>query len=154
MMASFFKLTRFALLSLICGAIPLMFAEQLAAQSPAVCTVTVHVAGIRNANGDILVSLQRDAVNVVDSRVVEIDPKTMTATAVFKNVPEGVYGLFVVHDENKNGMIDMDTAGIPLEGYGFSNNPATKAGPPSFDEFKFQLKQPGNSLDIKLIYWP
>jgi uncharacterized protein (DUF2141 family) len=42
--------------------------------------------------------------------------------------------------------------GIPKEGYGASNNPKKKMGPPSFEETKFQLNGTDQSLEIKLIY--
>jgi uncharacterized protein (DUF2141 family) len=143
-----------ALTPLLCCALALLFTGRLNAQLAATCTLTVHVGGIQNAKGNILVALHKDSNTVIDSRVVEIDSKTMTAKAVFEKVPEGIYGVSVVHDENKSGQIDMDPGGMPLEGYGFSNNPAKQMGPPPFDEFKFELKQPEKSLDISLIYWP
>jgi len=42
--------------------------------------------------------------------------------------------------------------GIPKEGYGASNNPKKKIGPPDFEETKFQLSGARQSLEIKLMY--
>jgi len=44
--------------------------------------------------------------------------------------------------------------GMPVEGYGHSNNPEKRMGAHSFDETKFTLSQPVTTLEIQLIYWP
>jgi len=41
---------------------------------------------------------------------------------------------------------------VPKEGYGASNNPKKKMGPPSFEETKFQLRGTEQSLEIELRY--
>jgi len=58
----------------------------------------------------------------------------------------------VFHDENMNQKPDKNFVGVPKEGYGASNNPKKKIGPPSFDETKFQLSGTEQSLEIKLMY--
>jgi uncharacterized protein (DUF2141 family) len=127
---------------------------RLSAQSsPGACTLTVRVIGARNSDGNIRVVLRRDENTVVEAKQAEIDAKTLTAQAVFTNVPEGEYGVAVIHDENKNGKLDMNEMGIPVEGYGHSNNPAKRPGPPNFDETKFKLNNPGTSIEIRLNYW-
>ena len=47
----------------------------------------------------------------------------------YKDLPAGSYALSVIQDENSNGNLDTGAFGIPLEGYGVSNNiiPATEA---------------------------
>jgi uncharacterized protein (DUF2141 family) len=42
--------------------------------------------------------------------------------------------------------------GMPKEGYGASNNPKKKMGPPNFDEAKFQLSGTEQLVEIKLMY--
>jgi uncharacterized protein (DUF2141 family) len=90
----------------------------------------------------------------VDAKVVEIDPKTLTAEAVFDNLAEGTYGVAVIHDENKNEKLDFNEKGMPIEGYGHSNNPAKRPGAPDFNETKFAFAAPGSAIEISLIYWP
>lgn len=153
-MSAIRNLIRLVSLSLLCSALLLAFAERVAAQTPKTCALTVHVTEIQNANGNLLVALRRDANTVVETRAIEIDPKTLTAQTVFQNLPEGSYGVAVIHDENKNGKLDFNEMGMPVEGYGHSNNPAKRPGPPNFDETKFQLNSPGTTIEIKLIYWP
>ena len=125
-----------------------------ASQTPAKCTLTVKVTGIHNTDGDVKLALRSGPDTTVQSRAAEIDAKTMTATAVFENLQPGTYGVATFHDQNKNGKLDFGEEGMPLEGYGHSNNPARREGPPHFDETKFSVSGPTTSIEIQLIYWP
>lgn len=114
----------------------------------------VKINGIRSAEGNIRVALRSDENTVVASQVVDIDPKTLTAEAVFANLAAGDYGVAVIHDDNKNGKLDFNDVGMPLEGHGHSNNSARRPGPPDFGETKFAIASPGTTITIDLIYWP
>jgi uncharacterized protein (DUF2141 family) len=142
------------LMLVVAGALLAVGTHSLPAQMPAKCALTVKVTGIHNTEGDVKITVRSGPDTVVQSRAVEIDAKTMTATAVFDNLAPGTYGVTVLHDENKNGKLDFGEMGMPVEGYGHSNNPAKRMGPPSFDETKFTLSEPTTSLEIQLIYWP
>jgi uncharacterized protein (DUF2141 family) len=50
-----------------------------------------------------------------------------------------------------NQKLDKNFVGVPKEGYGASNNPKKKMGPPTFEEANFQLNGT-QSLEIKLSY--
>jgi len=51
-----------------------------------------------------------------------------------KGLKKGTYAVAVFHDENRNDEFDQGLFGIPLEGYGFSNNASGFLGPPSFKD--------------------
>jgi len=138
----------------ICSAFLAYVPGHLTAQSQGKCSLTVRVTGIRNTTGTIRVALRRDENTVVEAREVAIDAKTLTAQTTFEKLADGTYGVSVMHDENKDGKLDKNEMGMPVEGYGHSNNPAKRAGPPSFDETKFNVSAPGTSIEINLIYWP
>ena len=128
---------------------------RLAAQTaPRSASLTVKITAIRSADGNLRVALRSDENTVVQARTVDIDPKTLAAKVVFENVPEGSYGIAVIHDENKNGTLDFNDVGMPIEGYGYSNNPPKRPGPAPFDETKFAVAAPSASIEIALIYWP
>jgi uncharacterized protein (DUF2141 family) len=135
-------------------ALAILGVNLVAAQTPAKCALTVKVTGVHDTDGDVKVTLRSGPDTVVQSKEVEIDRKTMTATAVFPDLPAGAYGVSAIHDENKNGKLDFNEVGMPVEGYGHSNNPARRMGPPPFDDTKFTLSQPTTSIEIQLIYWP
>lgn len=131
-----------------------LVSAQAASQPQEAGKIIVKIIGIRNADGDIRVAVRSDENTVVGSQIVNIDPKTLTAEAIFDNLPEGDYGVAVIHDENKDEKLDFNEYGMPLEGYGHSNNPAKRQGPPDFNETKFILGGPSTTITITLIYWP
>jgi uncharacterized protein (DUF2141 family) len=151
------RIKLFAALSLLCCALLISSTGQLSAQVPAApaqsaSTLTVRVTGIRNTNGKIRLSLYRDS-KFVEGREVEIDAKTLSANTVFANLSQGFYAVNLFHDENMNGKMDTNLFGMPVEGYGFSNNPHKRMGKPGFDETNFQVNQPEAAIEIKMIYW-
>jgi len=129
------------------------------AQSFAAGTLTVRVVGARNAKGKIIVWLFRDpkgfpndTSKIVRQQSVSIDPSTMTARVVFKDLPPGASAVAVLHDENGNGKMETNILRIPTEGYGASNNP-NKMRAPTFDKAKFNLNSAEQTVEIKLTYF-
>jgi uncharacterized protein (DUF2141 family) len=135
------------------------FSPLLEAQSTPTATLSVHVIAARNARGKIRAALFRgadgfpnDASRAIQTQAADIDRLTSSAQIVFTGLPAGVYAVSVFHDENMNQKLDKNLVGVPKEGYGASNNPKKKMGPPSFGETKFQLSATEQSLEIKLMY--
>ena len=93
-----------------------------------------------------------NASEAVQTQAAVIDPQTLTATIVFTSLLEGIYAISVFHDENMNQKLDKNFMGIPKEGYGASNNPKKKMGPPNFEETKFQFNGTLPAVEIKLMY--
>jgi uncharacterized protein (DUF2141 family) len=131
----------------------------LEAQATDTATLTVHITGARNAKGKIRAALFRgaegfpnDASKAILTQAADVDPQTSGAQIVFTDLPAGVYAVSVFHDENMNQKLDKNFVGMPKEGYGASNNPKKKMGPPTFEETKFQLSGTEQSLEIKLMY--
>jgi len=154
MISSHRKLAPALLLILGCAvwvASGIRLAAQTASRS---ASLTVKITAIRNADGNLRVALRSDENTIVQGRTVDIDPKTLTAKVVFENVPEGSYGVAIIHDENKNGTLDFNDVGMPIEGYGYSNNPPKRPGPAPFAETKFAVAAPSTSIEIALVYWP
>jgi uncharacterized protein (DUF2141 family) len=123
-------------------------------------TIIVNVTGLRNAKGkvDALLFVSPDGFPEDDSKAfdkdeVSIDPETMSAQIVFKDVPRGSAAVTVLHDENMNRKLDKNFFGIPKEGYGTSNNPRKAARNPRWSEASFPVDRPEVIVPIKLIYW-
>jgi uncharacterized protein (DUF2141 family) len=152
-------------LNLVCGAmlalsIGTLQAQAPASPAPAKSTLTIHLTEFRNAKGKVNIDLFRDGkgfpldpAGVVESERLEIDPKTLSATAVFADLPRGAYAVAVVHDENLTGGMDFDAKGIPQKGYGLSNNPDTTQGPPTPESAAFAVNQPETKIEITIVYW-
>ncbi|HQO10097.1 MAG TPA: DUF2141 domain-containing protein [Clostridiales bacterium] len=64
----------------------------------------------------------------------------------------GTYAISILHDENSNEKLDKTWYGKPKEGFGISNNPKVRFGPPSFDESALLLEKGKNSITIRMIY--
>jgi outer membrane protein len=58
----------------------------------------------------------------------------------FEQVPAGEYAMVIYCDENGNGLLDKNFAGIPTEPMAFSNQYKPK-GPPSFSRSRFELSE-------------
>jgi len=141
------------------------FPRPLAAQTPArpangqpTATLTIKITGARNAKGQVGVALfqeakgfPEDASNAIRRQNVDIDPQSLSAEIVFRDIPQGIYAVSVRHDENMNGKLDKNFVGIPKEGYGASNNPKKNRRAPTFDEAKFPLDSQ-QTLEVKLTY--
>jgi uncharacterized protein (DUF2141 family) len=108
--------------------------------------IYVTVQGLKNNHGQVLVSLYHQAKpfpthsdKALETKRVTIDKTPVSVS--FTNIPEGVYAIAVVHDENGNGVLDTNFFGIPNEGVGVSNHARGHMGPPSFKDASFVLKK-------------
>lgn len=64
----------------------------------------------------------------------------------------GVWVIALYHDENDNRKIDRSAIGLPTEGYGFSNNPPTLLGLPSFRSVRLNAVRSGLTSHIQMKY--
>ena len=53
----------------------------------------------------------------------------------------------VLHDENRSGDMDKGFGGVPLEGYGVTNNPKPRLRKATFQEATFTLPADGRNQD-------
>jgi len=119
--------------------------------------VHVSVTGVRRVVGNITFSLYGEDGAVflkhhgwlAQARVALIAP---AAEACFAVSPPGTYAIAVFHDENDNHHFDTNFLGLPVEGYGFSNNAAISMGPPAFGSVRFTAHQGDNAVPIRLRY--
>lgn len=149
----------YCLFALFVFSLLVMPSTWLNAQTAETSTLTVRVTGARNNKGRIGVALfpnadgfPGDSTKAFRVEQAEIDPGSSSAQAVFEGIPQGVYAVAVFHDESMNGKLDKNFMGVPREGYGVSNNPKKRMGPPRFEDAKFSLNQAVQRVEIKLIY--
>jgi uncharacterized protein (DUF2141 family) len=60
-----------------------------------------------------------------------------SAVCVFTDVKPGVYGISAYHDENKNGKLDTNFVGMPVEDYCASRDARETFSAPAFEKAKF-----------------
>lgn len=146
---------------LAAGAAVLAFAG--AAGASARCTsdgphLNVVVDGLRNAQGYISVELYPDDPKLFlghnQQLVVAHDKLDKAAATVCLDVPHaGMYALAVYHDENGDDQFNRSKLGIPLEGFGLSNNPHIFLGLPKFDKVRFHVADDETTLHVGLHYY-
>jgi uncharacterized protein (DUF2141 family) len=88
------------------------------------------------------------------SRLVGIAMRAVAGvqSVVFTNLDPGRYAIIVFHDENDNGKLDENSWGVPIEGYGFSNNAEGFLAAPSFDRAAVTLDTANTAISITLKY--
>ena len=119
--------------------------------------LTVQIRGIRSNRGVIRVALFRNK-QTYDSPAPAQSAYRRAILPIKNNsanwqleVPYGIYGIKLFHDEDNSGKLKKSFVGRPTEGVGFSNNPKVTTHAPSFDEVKFQLGQPQQAITINMI---
>ena len=127
------------------------------AQSP--CSgIHVKILDIRNSSGTLACALFESPVGFPieflnsATNVTIMKIRKTQAHCDFQDIPTGTYAMAVIHDENKNGKLDTNWAGVPTEGYGFSNEVECVLGAPSFSEASFPYDGQNLDLTMKLHY--
>jgi uncharacterized protein (DUF2141 family) len=67
-------------------------------------------------------------------------------------IPSGTYAISILHDSNSNEKLDKTWYGKPKEGFGISNNPKIRFGPPKFEESSVKFEAGKAELKIKITY--
>jgi uncharacterized protein (DUF2141 family) len=119
--------------------------------------LTVIIKDLRNDKGTVRVALfnsEKDfpgnSEKSVARQVVMI--KNGVARAEFKDCVYGTYAIAFYHDENVNEKMDTGLFGIPLEGYGFSNDARGILGPASFKDASFKIKASEKEIILTISY--
>ena len=151
------------LVSLAATASPVS-AEPQGTPAPAGCTgpasgtwLNVVASGLRNSNGLLAVTLYADVPSKFLAHhgalsVGFVKAATGTTNACIFVPQPGVYVIALYHDENANKKIDRSGFGLPVEGYGFSNNPPTLVGLPSFRSVRLNVPRSGLTTRITMKY--
>ena len=119
--------------------------------------LTITLKDVRNKKGDVVFGVfkQADGFPNVESKAVFWEVKSAGADALVftTRLPPGRYAAGVLHDENRSGDLEKNFAGIPLEGYGVTNNPKPRLRKATFEEATFDLPPEGAELTISLQYF-
>lgn len=136
---------------------PIALAES---EKPQETTLTISVTGLRSTKGTILYSVfsgpdgfPDKGEKAIASGQCAISPEKTALFTIPKLAP-GVYAATLFHDENSNGKLDAKAFGIPKEGFGFSNDPKIRIGPPRFKDASFAITGAGpeRTITINLVH--
>jgi uncharacterized protein (DUF2141 family) len=115
----------------------------------------VTVQGLRNSLGQLRMALFDQAKQF--PRGKELMHKNLAAklgniVAKFENLSPGSYALAVHHDANLNEEMDTNFVGLPLEGYGFSNNARVVFSLPTFEAASFDVGVNDTKISLRVVY--
>ena len=99
-------------------------------------SIFVEVSGFGDELGDCMVAVYDSSAsfNKIEQSIVRESKKIQGNSMQFRfaDVDSKSFAIAAFHDQNRNGQLDKNAFGIPIERYGFSNNPTSTFGPPSF----------------------
>lgn len=120
-------------------------------------TMKIEVVNLRNEVGNVQFALYNKNGSIPDQhyksyyKIGTAEINNNKASFIFTNLPEGVYAVNILHDENKNGKVDKGMI-LPKEGIGFSNYQAIGlSNRPNFEKASFSLKS-DRLIKVKVIY--
>lgn len=123
--------------------------------APLAC-LDLGLVGLRSDRGLVQVCVTADPRHFPacdhDPAARKLTVKAAAAKTVrVGDLPSGDYAVALFHDENGNGRLDT-RFGLPVEGFGFSNNPRILFGPPSFAAARIAVGNGETDETVKLRY--
>jgi len=104
----------------------------------------VSIQGIQSGAGQLMIAVMSSeaAFNGEAPAVLSLILKPRPGAIRFSTdaLPDGQYGIRVMHDENGNGDMDANLVGMPTEPWGFSNNAMGNFGPPGWSDIRFTVQ--------------
>ena len=121
----------------------MLFSNGFTVKNKLVSTITLKIDGLDDPVGEIRIAIFDSENKYMENPILaEIVPVSQTNIEwQIENLAYGQYAIAVYHDKNKNGKLDTNILGIPLEVYGFSNNARGKFGPASWNQAKFTVNE-------------
>lgn len=98
--------------------------------------LNIQIEGLETPEGTLMIEIVDENEKPYKSIKEEVSDATCKLS---QELPMGNYMVQYYHDANNNAKMDKMFMGIPKEGYGFSNNPDSKYGPPAFEKMLFSL---------------
>lgn len=139
----------------------ILLPRQIDKMSPiaAEAEIVIRISGIHNSKGQVIISVYDGPEGFPKERNPQSTHRFIKSR--LRNgelncrflLPPGEYAFAVLDDEDMDGDMRFNFAGIPREGFGFSNNPNPLGlRPPSFKECVTTIKTGRNHLSIHLNY--
>ena len=116
----------------------------------------IVIENIKNSKGKIKTSLfnSKDGFpNKPENNYQEkdIQAEKGKVSLTYEQLPYGEYAVSLWHDEDNDNEFDMFLF-VPKEGWGASNNPKARMGPPKYEEARFSINQSSIMIKIRVNY--
>jgi uncharacterized protein (DUF2141 family) len=120
-------------------------------------SLTVEIDGLKNKQGQVCASIYNSSQGFPSNRdrVLQRECTSITDTPVtltFTNLKAGNYAVAVMHDENNDFTVNRNDFGMPIEGFGFSQNPEVRTSAPKFSEAAFLVAGADTNIKILMKY--
>ena len=118
-------------------------------------TLVIHIQDVSPRGGMLRLGLYDEARYPDDDAVpvasADVRAETGETIITLNNVPPGIYAIETFQDINSNNK--MDTAiFLPKEGFGFSQNPVIRFGPPRFDKVSIEFPPGFTRTSVRMQY--
>jgi uncharacterized protein (DUF2141 family) len=122
--------------------------------------IIIDVRGLQYTKGNAIVSLYNSADSFAKEKKffkqktldIRKETKKELLVVTFKDIPAGTYAIQIIHDKNKNGIIDTNLFGVPVEATGYSNNVKEKYGIPDFKDAAFTVGSTNKNVIIHVTF--
>lgn len=119
--------------------------------------LTVEISGFANQEGKLCVNLFASSRGFPSTREQAVQRQCTAITEVpmvikFSDLQSGNYAVSAYHDANSDETLNRNSLGMPIEGYGFSQNPEAVTGPPEFNEAAVLVAGSETDTQIQLRY--
>jgi uncharacterized protein (DUF2141 family) len=133
----------------------LAFANHATAQFKG--NLIVDVNDLRDQKGSVCIKVFNGSQGFPNNndRAVKRECVKITADMMrftYRDLPAGNYAVAVFHDTNGDGAMQRNAAGMPTEGYGFSNNPVVKTSAPKYGQAVFLLAGRNTRIQVRMKY--
>lgn len=117
----------------------------------------VDVNGLKDQNGLVCIKVFNGSQGFPNSndRAIKRDCVKITEQPMrftYRGLTAGNYAVAVYHDSNGDRNLNRNAAGMPTEGYGFSNNPVVKTSAPKYGQAVFLLAGANTRVAIQMKY--
>jgi uncharacterized protein (DUF2141 family) len=111
--------------------------------APGASTLTVRIERVKTDQGPVFCDLFNAGDGFPGPSPIIGGSIRVEAAAepvcVWQRLPAGDYAVSVIQDENANGALDSNALGVPVEGYGASNNVLPPTSAPLWSDSRFAL---------------
>jgi uncharacterized protein (DUF2141 family) len=117
--------------------------------------LVVQVTNVKPVRGQVAVTVypnDKSRFLAPGAKLARQRVKAEATTEACFNLPPGTYAIAVYHDANSNKNFDRNLAGLPAEGYGFSNDAPSRIGLPPLEAVRFRFKAGDPPLKITMRY--
>ncbi len=117
----------------------------------------VEVKGLRNNDGLVRLALyDRPELFPISGKAFVISDVPIPyqgLSLLFSDLPLGEYALALFHDEDGDNVFDKGFLGLPLEGFGFSNDATVFFSAPSFSAAAVTVGEALTTITVHVRYW-